>query len=756
MRVSRMQRTKRLRANKHGQHGARRTTPRRSRWWRASGILLLATVAVDCGGDSGSADPPGDPPPCAGAAGSDNPLVSYYVPQSMLCQGENASALVSGSEEQWAGHYEDPQPKDVIKANADLLETYPFSYLPEANKTVMASLGSPALWDELARLGVTVMHPITFEHGGRLAGMQTMVSTDGGFDRISTDVEPKFGTEDDVRALSMTAKTHGAIVAGDIIPLHTGLGADFRLAEMNYGEYPGIYNMIEIPQNRWNLLPSVPNEWDFAVIKNDQAEPLVEQGVLPGRLRVLLDAPDAATWSGWAATGQVQGADGLPHRWAFAHLFMPTQPMLNWTDPTYTGRRVPTGDAVRNIVERGFKLDRLDAVPFLGLDPMPGSDVLQESNTKVAINGTEDLAFTHRKLGAHTYVELNVPIDQYGGFTQHGADLGFDFFTRAESIHPLIKGDARVLRIAAQAVQDGHIDSGNLIHAMQIHDEITYQLVSTRALGQVKLGDEQLSGSDLADRILKEMQTTVGAAPYNRLYRPAHDGVATTFVGFIGPALGIDPFSATPDEVQQIKRAHLLLGVVTAMQPGLFSISEWDLVGALPIDISGISPEILSGDIRWINRGGVDLMGTSKATGSVFGIPKAGTLYGPLPQQLADPSSFASQMANVIHARKRYEIAQAAVIRIPDIADDGVYAMVMGLPSDVGGLAITVGNYGRNATTVTIDLNGTVSGGGQIMGTPHDIVSDQDVGTLSNNQLTVPIDGLAGRTVVIGASPRTP
>ena len=54
------------------------------------------------------------------------------------------------------------------------------------------------------------------------------------------------------------AAEHGGIVIDDIVPGHTGKGADFRLAEMKVGDYPGIYHMVEIPPEDWHLLPEVP------------------------------------------------------------------------------------------------------------------------------------------------------------------------------------------------------------------------------------------------------------------------------------------------------------------------------------------------------------------------------------------------------------------------------------------------------------------------------------------------------------------
>ena len=42
------------------------------------------------------------------------------------------------------------------------------------------------------------------------------------------------------------AATYGGMIIDDIVPGHTGKGADFRLAEMKVGDYPGIYHMVEI------------------------------------------------------------------------------------------------------------------------------------------------------------------------------------------------------------------------------------------------------------------------------------------------------------------------------------------------------------------------------------------------------------------------------------------------------------------------------------------------------------------------------
>lgn len=714
---------------------------------RAGGLGLILTLSLACGNG------PIQPIPQDAAVGEqvEQSLLDFYVENSMLHQSERYSAEVVADPAQWNGPYMKPEPEFLKRVATTKLTLYPRAIIPAPGESVLQTLASSELWAALREMGIDVMHTIAIEQAGQLNGREFLPSQDGGFDRISLAIEPLFGTEDDVRNLVKTARDNDAILAGDVIPLHTGLGADFRLATMSYQDYPGIYDMIEIPEEDWGLLPEVSDEWGFEVIDEEQAQPLLERGYIPGVYGVLLADPEAVNWSGWAATGKVLGADGVERRWIYGHLFKPVQPMLNWMDPTYAGRRIQAGDVVRHVNDLGMQLIRLDAVPFLGLEPIRDEPGAETFHTELAVMGTNDLAFLHRKLGAWTWVELNVPISQFEEYMEHGPDAGYDFFTRAQTVHPLITQDARVLRIAHQLLVERGIDHGRLIHEMQNHDEITYQLINLSAQGELQYGDETISGQELAEQVRETMRSSVArdAAPYNKLYRPAEDGVATTYAGFIGPALGIDPYSASGSELETIRRAHVLIAHATAMQPGIFALSQWDLVGALPLPEDKVADErTAEGDVRWYNRGAVDFLERSEESSSPFGLSEAQRLYPSIRDQLDDPSSFASQVKKLIQARKDYGIAFAEMVDIPQVENDAVIVYVMKLPGS--GVAVTALNYGRESTETSVDLTSALDDSSSAE-SPRDIVNDTDVGSLDGTRLTLPLEALSGRTLVIGA-----
>jgi trehalose synthase len=715
--------------------------------------------------------------------------LAFLEKHSMLHQASQVDELISGEGVQWRNDYGRPEPDTLKEAASVWLLYYPGSVITSPGESVIRTLADPQFWSANTEIGINLLHTNPTERAGGIRGRTITPTIDGWFDRIGLNTAPELGTEEDFKELVTNAGQAGAIIAGDLVPLHTGLGPDFRLAERGYRDYIGLYDMVEINKEDWGLLPQVDDPWGTALVPRDAAIQLKEKGYIPGLIQSADAASGANEWSGWSATPEVMGADGRPRRSVYLHIFKPTQPTLNWLDPTYGARRVQFGDAGRNILLRGVRVLRLDADTFLGLEPVPESQNASAYLTPLARVSATDTAFMIRKLGGWSYQEFAAPLAQLKEFAPNGPDLSYDFFTRAEALVPLITGDALPLRLGHHFLLEAGVPAGTLIHDLQNHDEITFQLFELGAHDEFEFEGQTLNGKQLKEQILETMRTRVAgdAAPYNLLYRPEQDGVATTFAGFIAPALGVqDPYHATPDQVALIQRGHLLLAHANAMIPGVFAISAWDLVGALPIPLDSVPSELTAGnDFRWVNRGGVDLLNANPtATASaVLGLPKATALYGPLPDQLANPNSFASQMKMMLAARKQYRIDESEITAVPPVGDPGVCVLVMRLP-DSAGLAITALNYGRNSTSVDVTLTeaqpvpgqpGVGSGGGSgsapgiatdqiaaqvpqsMAGQPaRDIITGQDAGTVSaDGRLTIMLEPLSGRTIVIGPAAST-
>jgi maltose alpha-D-glucosyltransferase/alpha-amylase len=109
----------------------------------------------------------------------------------------------------------------------------------------------------------------------------------------------------------------------------------------------------------------------------------------------------------------------------------------------------------------------------------------------------------------------------------------------------------------------------------------------------------------------------------------------------------------------------------------VFALSGWDLAGNVTLRRDQVAGLIRDGDTRWIHRGAHDLMGSNpSATASGSGMPRARSLYGTLPEQLADPASFARQLGRVLAVRKQLGIAAGALLEVPDVAQPAVLVLV--------------------------------------------------------------------------------
>jgi len=87
-----------------------------------------------------------------------------------------------------------------------------------------------------------------------------------------------------------------------------------------------------------------------------------------------------------------------------------------------------------------------------------------------------------------------------------------------------------------------------------------------------------------------------------------------------------------------------------ALQPGIFGVSGWDMVGALPIPNKGIESLVKRGDTRWHNRGAYDLLGKNnyiKKAPTAMKLPACKNIYGDIATQLKDKNSFCSQLKNI-------------------------------------------------------------------------------------------------------------
>ena len=606
----------------------------------------------------------------------------------------------------WQNPYANPNPRAAIEKASVWFTAYPVSMITKSGRSFLRTVGDEGLWRLFETIGINAIHTGPVKLAGGISGWERTPSIDGQFDRISTQIDPAFGTEDEFRSTCQVAAAHNGIIIDDIVPGHTGKGPDFRLAERKVGDYPGIYHMVEILREDWPLLPSVPSGLDSVNLDAHAEERLEKAGYIIGRMQRVLFKEPGVKDTNWSATAPVTGVDGIERRWVYLHYFKQGQPSINWLDPTSAGMRLVMGDALHSLHALGAGALRLDANGFLGLEKSAEGNAPAWSEghpLSEAVN--QMIASMVRKVGGFTFQELNLAIDDIRNTAQRGADLSYDFVNRPAYHHALAVADTEFLRLTLNIALESGLQPISLVHGLQNHDELTYELVhfaAAHADDVFTFRGANLTGAELAITIRGELieRLTGDAGPYNAIFTT--NGIASTTATVITAALGITDLSNLNQQlIEKVKQGHLLLAMFNAFQPGVFAFSGWDLGGLLTLEPSQVSWMLATGDTRWINRGAYDLMDYQPdAAEAESKVPRAVSLYGSLPAQLDDANSFVSRLRDILAVRARYGIATSTQVDVPPVSDKAMLVMVHRLDSGV--TQVTVLNFSSHPVRGTV------------------------------------------------------
>ena len=680
-------------------------------------------------------------------SGDNADYVDWLTEESMLADATEFAKQFSGQGSMWQNPFADPDPRAAIEKASVWFTAYPISMITKPGTSFLGTLGDPALWEAFAEIGIDGLHTGPVKKAGGIDGWEATPSVDGHFDRISTHIDEAFGTEEEFRAMCEVAASHGGLVIDDIVPGHTGKGADFRLAEMKVGDYPGIYHMIEIPEQDWHLLPKVQRGKDSVNLDYEAEDLLEKSGYIIGRMQRVIFHDPGIKDTNWSATRPVVGPDGVGRRWVYLHYFKEGQPSINWLDPTFAGMRLVIGDALHSLGDLGSGALRLDANGFLGVEKSTEGDAAWSEGHPLSEAVNQLISSMVRKVGGFTFQELNLTIDDIRDGSERGADLSYDFVNRPAYHHALATGDTEFLRLTLKLSRDSGVEPVSLVHALQNHDEMTYELVHFAAGhrdDEFTLRGEQLTGADLAVTIRQDLidQLTGDNGPYNATFTT--NGIASTTATIIAASLGYrDLGELGEDDIETIKKAHLLLSMFNAWQPGVFALSGWDLCGMLTLERKQVWWALSSGDTRWIHRSAYDLMDyRPEATESLSKMPRGISLYGSLPGQLQDRGSFASRLSAILNIRRRHGIASGIQLDVPQVSHKAMLVMVHQLDRI---LQVTVLNFSP------VPISGSIRS--KFLPKGHmvtDMMTGLEIGEVDDlHNFAVTLEGLEGLSLLV-------
>jgi hypothetical protein len=452
----------------------------------------------------------------------------------------------------------------------------------------------------------------------------------------------------------------------------TGKGADFRLAEIGYAEYPGMYHMVAIDPQEWDLLPDVPAGVDSVNLDASAEHRLARAGDIIGELQ-----RDANGF-----LGVEKSAEDLP-AWSEAHLL---------------------SEAANHLI-----------------------------------------ASMVRKMGAFSFQELNLAIDDIKSMGESGADLSYDFVNRPAYHHALVTGDTEFLRLTLNTALRLGINPASLVHALQNHDELTFELVHFSTSHEDDVYEFARAEMTGAERVRSDLcgGLTGTEALYNRVFTT--NGIACTTAGVIAAVLGIcDPRCSERrtdrrDQARASAARHVQRSSAWRVRPvRLGPVRDADAARRRGCRSDRAGGHAL--DQSWRPRS----QRCQPASDALERRPSGcAGLYGSLPEQLDDENSFAHGLRRILEVRRRHRLAIASQVDVPDVSHKAMLVLVHELPSQ--SLQITALNFSPQALTGTIRSEHLMPGA-----RVTDMFSDEEAGFVDDlHSFSLELSGYGGIALLL-------
>lgn len=656
---------------------------------------------------------------------ADPGYLQWLERQSMLGAAPELTAQVSGTERIWRNSSTARRLPVLLGAASNWFALNP--YAVSTGRPVFRALAGGAgagFPDALPQAGLNGLFVSPTGERGDIWNKHNQPSP-GGENVASLRFDPALGSDADFEKLAQRLEPLQIQLGGELPPAATGLGPDFILQARRAARFDGIYAMIAVPRKDWDLLPRLPDEWECLPLRPEAVAQLARRGLLPDAL--VRDSLPWATPGGWAATGEVRGADGQIRRWVYRYSGDALRPVLLWQDPSGQARRIFSAAIIRHTGLQQQTLTGLRLEALMGLD-VPAGAAEDAAAAQAA-------RFARLTPGLDALDEAAREVHRYGGWAMQddvlppsltpvvlagAVDFSRDSITPAAAAYALLSGDAAPLAALLRASQASGVDQSRL--ARGLHD---WRAVDWRPLLDLPQGRE----------LIRKAQRLAGAPPEAmRLW--------TTPASLAARALGLKPAEASASAADgngknaALREACLLLLGWRVGLPGLSFVSPQDLSGALDLPRStadlpaslGLTP--LWGD----NPGNVGQSGT----------PAAPSAFGALEQQWADRQSFLHSMARLLRARRDAGLAEGKLLAVFS-GPPGCVAVLSALPS--GGCWLLAANFSAEKRIFPLTLpSGIAARAARDIGGGQDLSSAL---TRNGHGLELELDGRHSRHVLL-------
>lgn len=293
--------------------------------------------------------------------------LAWLEQQSMLFRAPALAAEVSGTSRAFGSRAEPQRAQILLRAAPSWLWLNPLEI--DSSQTLARQITAKNLIPRLPSLGLSGLFLAPLAENAAIWTPND--KTQSGWAATSLGFSAKAGTEEEIAAIYELAETNDIQTGGELPPAATGIGPDFMLEARGVPRHGGLYAMLAVPQKDWGLLPKTTEEWRGAPLSEKTCQELAQNGVLPETFARDKNGQEG----GWAATGEIMGADGKVRRWLYRYAQNPGRPVLLWQDPSQAAKNILSAAIIQQTGLLGQTLTGLRLAPLFGLETGPADSL---------------------------------------------------------------------------------------------------------------------------------------------------------------------------------------------------------------------------------------------------------------------------------------------------------------------------------------------------------------------------------------------
>lgn len=329
---------------------------------------------------------------------ADSRFIGWLEKESVFNAVQEKIKIVSGTQFAWNFSGSKHSKETILGISPVWLQINP-SQLARKNQSPLKILGNnTALLKKASVFGV-YLYPTKSTSFESLYAMpsDTAHAEDS---PISLSMAKETGTASEL----FTLPKNSVHTAGNILPASLGTGSDFLLALHGVREYPGLFMMLEIPKNLWQILPASDNSKTFAPaeLSSQQLAALQKAGLIPNHF--YRDFFEGFPKSGFAASNEILGYDGVTRRWVYRYAKTPYTAVLNFYDPSFQTQRLLSASIIEEV---GILRQGLVSV---SVQDIWGQESMQPSSETIS-------PLTASQPACHVLENINRSVHGYGAWT---------------------------------------------------------------------------------------------------------------------------------------------------------------------------------------------------------------------------------------------------------------------------------------------------------------------------------------------------